>query len=479
MFDISRNMTDIIVIALILLGVQQFRTPRGALRGNALAAVALALALGLVATRYDILRPEWVVGTLLVGAVAGSWVARRVNMIQAPAMVAIQHGARGLGAFLVCSVELARSAGPSVGVEEVTGLAGLAIGGATFSASLIAGGKLANVLSQPPQRLPAHGWWLLASVVALMAVMATAAGSAGGGLAMALVGSVVLAAGVGVLVAMKIGGADMPVLISFLNATAGLAAAFTGVITESNLLVAGGATVAASGSILTLAMCKAMNRSLLNILTGGRGVARSAVKAASSSVGAFVPSSAPAPHAAQEPRTPHSDPFKEAVTALRRAQSVIIVPGYGMALAQAQFETVELSRQLEGAGKRVRFAIHPVAGRMPGHMHVLLSEAEASWESLVELPDINGDFAETDVAIVVGASDVVNPAATSTEETPISGMPILNVHEAKRFIVANLDERPGYSGVRNPLYDMPGAILLWGDAKASLQSVLASFKEDA
>lgn len=469
MFDYSRMVTDVLVVALILLGIWQFRTPRGALRGNALAAGALGLAVGLVAMRHDILRPEWVLGTLLVGAVMGSWVARRVNMIQAPAMVAIQHGAGGLAAFLVCSVELAGGAGPSVGVEEMTGLAGLAIGGATFSGSLVAGGKLANVLSQPPQRLPAHGWWLLTAVGALVATMAVAGGSVEAVLATALVASVVLAAGVGVLVAMRIGGADMPVLISFLNATAGLAAAFTGVITESNLLVAGGATVAASGSVLTLAMCKAMNRNLLDILTGGAGASTLTLRAPT----------AAGPVVASDPRPKHGDPHEEAVAALRAAQSVIIVPGYGMALGQAQFETVELSRMLESAGKRVRFAIHPVAGRMPGHMHVLLSEAEASWESLVELPDINGDFAETDVAIVVGASDVVNPAATSMEETPISGMPILNVNEARRVIVANLDDRPGYSGVRNLLYDMPEAILLWGDAKVSLQSVLASLKEDA
>lgn len=468
MFEPSRIVTDVIVIALILSGIWQFRTPRGALRGNVLAAIALALAVGIVAVRYQILRPEWVLGTLLVGAVAGSWVARKVHMIQAPAMVAIQHGAGGLAAFLVCSVELAGGAAPSIGVEEVTGLGGLAIGGATFSASLVAGGKLANVLPQPPQRIPAHGWWLLAIVVLLVATMAVAGGSVEMTLALALVASVVFAAGAGVLVAMRIGGADMPVLISFLNATAGLAAAFTGVITESNLLVAGGATVAASGSVLTLAMCEAMNRRLLDILTGGVGASTLTLR---NNPGTAEPTVVP------EPRPKRGEPREEAVAALRAADTVIIVPGYGMALAQAQFETVELSRVLGRAGKRVRFAIHPVAGRMPGHMHVLLSEAEATWESLVELPDINDDFAETDVAVVVGASDVVNPAATSTDDTPISGMPILNVHNARRVVVANLDDRPGYSGVENLLYDMPEAILIWGDAKASLQSMLDSLGE--
>ena len=167
-----------------------------------------------------------------------------------------------------------------------------------------------------------------------------------------------------------------------------------------------------------------------------------------------------------------SDPAAAAAQACRQAESVIIIPGYGMAMAQAQFEAVELARRLESAGKLVRFAIHPVAGRMPGHMHVLLSEAEAPWDRLCELPDINGDFPETDLAIVVGASDVVNPAAATLTNTPISGMPILKAHEARRVLVVNLDDRPGYSGVRNMLYDLPGPILLWGDAKESLRRLI-------
>lgn len=469
MVDVVRIATDFTVIAMILVGVWLFRTPRGALRGNAIAAAALALAIALVAMRHEILLPGLVTGLLLVGAVAGYWLARKVKMIQAPAMVAIQHGAGGLGAYLVCSIELTRGAGPGVGVEEATGLAGLALGAATFSGSLVAGGKLANVLSQPPQIIRGHGWFLAGVVAALALASAVAAGAQGSMLAGFLVASVLLAAGVGILVAIRIGGADMPVLISFLNASAGLAAAFTGVVIRSNLLVAGGATVAASGSILTLAMCRAMNRSLLDILTGGVGVVATG---ASGSAGVGGMTTQP-----EAPRPSGEDPFQSAVSALREAGSVIIVPGYGMALAQAQFETVELSRLLEAAGKQVRFAIHPVAGRMPGHMHVLLSEAEAGWDSLVELPDINPEFPDTDVAMVVGASDVVNPAASKLSDTPISGMPILNVHQARRFLVVNLDDKPGYSGVQNLLYDMPEAILLWGDAKATLQSLLTSLKE--
>jgi NAD(P) transhydrogenase subunit beta len=471
MTDFMRVATDVLVIVMILVGVWQFRSPRGALRGNGMAAAALALAIYLVAVRHEILSPVFVTVLLAVGAVGGFWLASKVKMIQAPAMVAIQHGAGGLGAFLVCSIELMRGGGPTLSVEEATGIAGLAIGGATFSGSLVAGGKLANVLSQPPQIIRGHGWWLSAVVVALAAVSYLAGGAAGTRLAGILVVSVALAAGVGILVAVRIGGADMPVLISFLNATAGVAAAFTGVVIGNNLLVAGGATVAASGSILTLAMCRAMNRSLLDILTGGVGVLTDAGPAPAAVAGATGHPEAPRPARA--------DPFQEAVTALKEAGSVIIVPGYGMALAQAQFETVELSRLLEAAGKKVRFAIHPVAGRMPGHMHVLLSEAEAGWDSLVELPDINPEFPDTDVAMVVGASDVVNPAAMKLADTPISGMPILHVHEARHCIVVNLDDKPGYSGVHNMLYDMPEAITLWGDAKVTLQSLLTSLKEHA
>lgn len=253
----------------------------------------------------------------------------------------------------------------------------------------------------------------------------------------------------------------MPVLISFLNATAGLAAALSGLVIENRLLVATGAAVAASGSVLTLAMCKAMNRGLGQVLwPAGSGAVDT------------ISESEPPPEAATKPGGPVVGDWEHAVGSCREARSVIMTPGYGMALAQAQVEVAVLATLLEKQGKQVRFAIHPVAGRMPGHMHILLAEAEVSYTKLCDLEQINGDFPGTDLAIVIGASDVVNPAASSTAGTPISGMPILDAHRAGKVLVFNLDERPGYSGVNNLLYGQDNAILMWGDAKENLQLLI-------
>lgn len=462
---------DLSIIALILAGVQQFRSPKGALRGNWIAAVALGLALLLVALRHEIVAPRLVVALLLLGAGVGWWLARRVSMIQIPAMVALQHGAGGIAAFLVCFIELVRGSVTAGSVHDVSGLSGLVLGAATFSGSLVASGKLANLLSQPPHQLPGHGWWLGGAAAAVLVMSGLAAPSSGSALVILLLMLVVVSAGVGTLVAVRIGGADMPVLISFLNATAGLAAAFAGVVIGNRLLVAAGATVAASGSVLTIAMCKAMNRNLLAVF---RGFHTPDVPQGDSF--GLLPGDADS--AAADSGKPALEPALGAVQACLEAESVIITPGYGMAMAQAQFEVVELARMLEAEGKSVRFAIHPGAGRMPGHMHVLLSEAEAPWDQLYDLPDINSDFAHTDLVIVVGASDVVNPAASTLPDTPISGMPILNAREAGRVLIVNLDDNPGYSGVRNLLYDLSDAILLWGDAKESLRTLLGALSRE-
>jgi H+-translocating NAD(P) transhydrogenase subunit beta len=299
-----------------------------------------------------------------------------------------------------------------------------------------------------------------------------------------LVGGVAAAALVaGVLFAIRVGGADMPVLISFLNALSGLAAAFVGVAVGNRMLIAAGAMVGSSGTILTMVMARAMNRSIGNILAGGQfgNAAPVAAPAASAEPAATEESAvdiAPAAHAQPTADAPAAEPaaaaapIDRAARALADASSVIIVPGYGMAVAQAQSQVAALAEKLEAGGAQVRFAVHPVAGRMPGHMHVLLAEAEVEYEKLFEMDDIRDDFPSTDVAIVVGACDVVNPAAISVEGTPISGMPILPVHEAGTVIVCNLDETPGYSGVPNPLYEDPSVILLFGDAKETVGELL-------
>lgn len=458
-------LADLLIVALFLLGIQQFRSPRGALRGNWVAAAALGLAVLAVGLRHEIVSPV-LVGALLLGGGAVGWVsAARVSMVRTPSLVALQNGAGALAAFLVCFVGLVRSAGGAGWTETGSGLVGLVLGAATLSGSLLAAAKLADRLGRLPRALSGHALWVRVTIAAIIGAALLAGEATGPALVAGLILLVVLASIAGLLVAMRIGGADMPVLISFLNALAGMAAALAGVTVGSQLLVAAGATVAASGTVLTLAMCRAMNRSLLSVLGSSP-----AASASAPSPGPQTPSVEATAEPEEDAVT--RDPLEAAVEACREARSVVVVPGYGMALAQAQQEVVGLARRLEARGATVRFAVHPVAGRMPGHMHVLLSEAEAPWESLVEL-DVNPDFPETDLALVVGASDVVNPAAVTLEGTPISGMPILNAHEAKRVLVVNLDDRPGYSGVRNHLYEMPHAILLWGDARETLRSLLA------
>jgi len=453
---------DLGIILILVAGIAQFRTPRAARRGNLTAAAALLGAAIAVLYRHGVLEPPLVVIVAVLGSCLGGWVATRVNMIQIPAMVAFQHGAGGIAAFLVSFVELTRdSAEPLSRSAEVAALLGLVIGAATFSGSVIASAKLANRLRQTPTRLPYHNGLLLANLAVLIVLGVSIGVSTSAGLVLGTsLALIVSAAVLGVVFAIRIGGADMPVLISFLNATAGLAAAFCGIAIGNRLLIACGATVAASGSILTHVMCRAMNRGLIGVFAGLRphvaAVPQSSVAAAASEAAGDI--SLPKP----------TDPSAQATELLRAAERIIIIPGYGMALAEASEAVVQLGEQLTALNKEVLFAIHPVAGRMPGHMHVLLAEAEVDYGKLRELKDVNGQFAQTDVALVVGACDVVNPAAIEASDTPISGMPILRADEARHVIVCNLDERPGYSGVPNPLYHSPKTILLLGDAQTTI-----------
>ena len=450
---------DLMIIVLFLLGVSQFRSPKKARRGNLIAAFALAAAMAAVVSRNRVVEPGVVVLTLLIGSAIGWQVAMRVSMIQVPAMVAFQHGAGGIAAFLVSFVELLKYGAPGVSVGSTSGILGLVIGAATFSGSMVASGKLSNFIKQTPRSLPGHAFWMTGLIVLIVLSGMNATYADGQRLILYLVALIFLSILLGLMFSLRIGAADMPVLISFLNATAGLAAAFCGIIVENRLLVACGATVAASGSILTHVMCKAMNRNLLSVLTGyQRGLEKPQPLAPAKENDLQV--------GAREQAL--EDPLSQAVEAGKEAKKIIIVPGYGMALAQAQFKVAELANLFETCGKEVKFAIHPVAGRMPGHMNVLLAEAEVPYDKLFEMDQINGDFRQTDLALVIGACDVVNPAAISMEGTPISGMPILKVHEAKKVIVCNLDERPGYSGVENPLYRQENVIMIVGEAKESL-----------
>jgi NAD/NADP transhydrogenase beta subunit len=475
--DTQQVLIDSIVILILFVGISQFRTPKGARAGNLTAAAALFCALGVVIYRNSITDLPLVVSSVLIGGGVGWIVAMRVNMIQIPSMVAFQHGVGGVAVFLVSFVELTTDAGDPLTITgEVSGILGLSIGAATFSASMIASGKLANRLKQTPTVLSWHNS-ILVSLIVVIAVLGVFAATElnKAVLGYYLVLSIFVSMALGILFSIRIGGADMPVLISFLNATAGVAAAFCGVVIENRLLIACGATVAASGSVLTFIMCQAMNRDLFRVLSGihleERIVTHPGVNEAERQESLGFAGTAAAPEMDREPCG--QDPYERAIEAATNAKTIVIVPGYGMALSEAEFEVVRLGDKLDELGKDIRFAVHPVAGRMPGHMHVLLAEAEVDYDKLFEIDDINPEFDKTDLVIVVGACDVVNSAALENAETPISGMPILLVHEANCIVVCNLDENPGYSGVDNPLYTNPKTILLMGDAKISVGRLLA------
>jgi NAD/NADP transhydrogenase beta subunit len=464
---------DFTVIAVLILGIRQFREPQRARYGNLTAAFALCMALVLVLYRHGIVDVGTVAVSLLAGSIAGYALARSVNMIQVPAMVAFQHGAGGVAAFLVALVELTRTTHDLTLLSEISGVLGLAIGSLTFSGSMIASAKLANKMRQAPQVLAFHNSLVLANLAVLSGVGAATFFAPAGVAYHLYIIEIVLGACLGLLLAMRIGGADMPVLISSLNATAGLAAALCGMVIENQLLIAFGATVAASGSVLTYVMCKAMNRPILRVIFPEYGPLK---PAAEKSRVAPVPAADVPANA-----TPVSvaDGLGEAVAAMRAAASVIIVPGYGMARAQAQQEVANLAGELTAMGKKVKYAVHPVAGRMPGHMNVLLAEVGVDYDMLVEMEEINPDFPATDLVLVVGACDVVNPAAIEVEGTPISGMPILMAHQAKKVVCCNFDAQPGYSGVANTLYEQSNTLLLEGDAKKTVNRLLQSLTEDA
>ena len=469
MNSLPHILIDLLVIALFLGGIYLFRDPKRARLGNLTAAFAILVACFLVLYRNEILAPGWIVIAVVVGITAGWIVALLVDMIQIPAMVAFQHGAGGVAVFLISFVELTRATSASLStLGKISGFLGLVIGAGTFSGSMIASGKLANRLNQKPTILPRHSMLLLVifSIIFVLAMITGRYQSPGNFYLLTIL--VALSILLGIIFSIRIGGADMPVLISFLNATAGFAAAFCGILIQNRLLVACGATVAASGSILTHIMCKAMNRDLVNIFVGVQQKFTAVLepKAPESIRSKFPTTSA----ASKNPNEENG--ISKAVAAMKKSQKIVIIPGYGMALAKAQFKVVEMAHRLQYMDKDVKFAIHPVAGRMPGHMNVLLAEADVDYDNLVELDDINPEFKETDLVLVIGACDVVNPAAIEATDTPISGMPILLAHEAKTVVVCNLDATPGYSGVKNPLYDVPKTIKLFGDAKDTVTQLM-------
>ncbi|MGH2377097.1 MAG: NAD(P)(+) transhydrogenase (Re/Si-specific) subunit beta [Candidatus Limnocylindria bacterium] len=457
-----------------VIGLKAMASPRTAVTGNRLAAGGMVLAV--VATFFvPQVRDSGAIPLILAGIVAGTVVgglsARSVQMTAMPQMIAVFNGAGGGAAALVASLEFARevSAGHAVGIVLVlSSLFGIAVGSYAFSGSVVAFGKLQGIISARAFRYP--GQQLITGIVAVVILALAAAVALATTVGVALpVDPLVLFAVLGVLalvfgvaMVMPIGGADMPVVISLLNASTGMAVAATGFALGNPLLIVSGTLVGAAGSILTQLMSKAMNRSLGNVLFGAFGAAPAAGAART-----------------DDGRTVREVSAEDTAILLGYAQQVIVVPGYGMAVAQAQHAVRELADLLESKGVTVRYAIHPVAGRMPGHMNVLLAEANIPYEKLYDMEQINEDFKTTDVALVIGANDVTNPAARADRSSPIYGMPILNVDQAKNIVVIKRSMKPGFAGIDNELYLDAKTGMLFGDAKAAVEKVVQELKTAA
>ena len=456
----------IVFVAGFLWGIRLMNSPRTAVKGNMLGAFSMLGAVVITLAGQRILNHGALWGAVAAGALIGYGIAVRVSMIQMPQLVALLNGFGG-GASAVTAFVVIADTGAKSTASIFTGPLALAVGGATFSGSLIAAGKLSGVIRQKPIIPPGQAALSLLSILAMAVLVALfhyVPTAFFGSIAVAIVLVSLL---FGLLLTLRIGGADMPITISLLNSLSGLAASITGFFIENMLLVAAGAIVGSAGLILTRIMCGAMNRPLSDILLG---------RTTTDKKGGDSPSTAQQQETspAQFPDTTNDSRniMERALSSLRQADSVVIVPGYGMALSQAQAEVKRLYDTLLGLGKDIRFAIHPVAGRMPGHMNVLLAEVDIPYEALYEMADINDAFGETDAVVVVGANDVVNPAAKTAQNTPIYGMPVLNVGDAGHVIVCNIDTAPGYSGVDNPLYEQSSTLLLIGDARETVSRLV-------
>lgn len=450
-----------VLVAGVLGGIAMMSRVKTAVAGNALSAVCTAAAIFVTLYKYHLLTQAGLWICLALGLAVGLVGAYRVKMIQMPQTVALLNGFGGAASALVAAVSLME--GLRGIFSLVTAGLALAVGMITLTGSLIAAGKLQKLISQRPVVWKGHSVVVGSSIVLTLATVILTA------VPMVPVFVSILLCAVcsgffGVAFAIRVGGADMPITISLLNSLSGVAGAIAGMAIGDPLLVAIGGVVGASGLLLTQIMCRAMNRHLGDILLGKTSAPAKKEQAAPAAVTAEESAAQPLREAACEETSP--------AEILRQAKNVIIVPGYGMALAQAQQAVKQLADLLESRGAQVRFAIHPVAGRMPGHMNVLLCEADVPYEQLYEMEAINGDFRDCDVSLVIGANDVVNPAANTAEGTPIYGMPVLNVADAKHVIICNYDLKPGYAGVENPLYHKEeGVSLLLGDAKDTLRTL--------
>jgi NAD(P) transhydrogenase subunit beta len=451
----------LIAAVLFITGLKQLGSPETARKGNQISSFGMLMAIIITLLSTKTITYGTITAGLVVGGAIGLWMARSVAMTSMPQMVALLNGVGGGSSLLVATAEYlhgrSTDAVQTIDVGISTHL-GVLIGAVTLTGSAIAWAKLQEVMTGKAivfggQKIVNGALFaVIAALAAWLIIVPTAPMWA----FYALIGLSLL---IGVLLVIPIGGADMPVVISLLNSYSGIAAAMTGFVIKSEVLVISGALVGSSGIILSQIMCKAMNRSLSNVLFGAFGAA--AGKSSKSAEGLTVSATS----------------VEEAALMIAYAQSVIVVPGYGLAVAQAQHQVRELMDLVEKRGGTMKFAVHPVAGRMPGHMNVLLAEANIPYDKLIDMDDINPEFERTDVCLVIGANDVVNPAARTDPSSPIFGMPILNADHAKRIIVMKRGMSAGFAGIENELFYNPKTQMLFGDAKGTLSKLVAEVKQ--
>jgi NAD(P) transhydrogenase subunit beta len=456
------NVSYIIATILFILALGGLSNQETARRGNWYGIIGMAIALlatifGEVTAQYDKL-----IVALLVGGTVGLILARRVQMTQMPELVAILHSLVGLAAVAVGfanfmdPARLAHYAGVELTIHDIETYIGVLIGAVTFSGSVIAFGKLSGRIGGSPLILPTRHWLnLLLLLGAIWYGYGFVVQSAAGGGLMPLIIMTVLALLFGIHMVMAIGGADMPVVVSMLNSYSGWAASATGFMLGNDLLIVTGALVGSSGAILSYIMCRAMNRRFVAVIAGGFGTGGGTAAKGSEDQGEVQPIEA-----------------LETAELLSNAKEVMIIPGYGMAVAQAQHTVFEITKTLREKGVNVRFGIHPVAGRMPGHMNVLLAEAKVPYDIVFEMDEVNDDFPDVDVSVVIGANDIVNPSALTDPDSPIAGMPVLECWKGKVSIVLKRSMATGYAGVQNPLFFEENTRMLFGDAKTTLDEVL-------
>lgn len=462
------NIASIFVILITLLGIKSLSSPRTSVFGNWLGALAMLGAIITVLVHNNILSFPVIIVALVLGGFIGVVFAMRVTMLRIPQLIALLNGFGGMASLLVAIVIMFDKFGGLSLVNLIASQLAIVVGGVTFGGSAIAAAKLDKKMNQRPVVLKGHNALSILLIFLLIILIFVVAFVGAEGIY--LIGLLTVLASIlfGVLFSIRIGGADMPVAISLLNSYSGVAASICGFAIGDYLLISIGAIVGSAGLILTRIMCRAMNRSLFDILTGRTSYTSEQAKTNRLSTNELSKN--------KSNSLSHDEKVALAVDVLNSAKSIIVVPGYGMALSHAQSKVKQLFDMMIESGKDVRFAIHPVAGRMPGHMNVLLAEVDIPYDHLFELDDINQSFSNTDLVIIVGACDVVNPAAISAEGTPIYGMPILHVHEARNVLVCNLDTKPGYSGVDNPLYENENVIMLTGNASDSLSNLISKIK---